>query len=118
MARAAGQRDHRVVIVGAGFAGYNAARELSRLASASTEIVVINSADAHLVQARRPRFGSLGQFLQRLRLLDDGVQVALEPGQQQEPARPLQQRCGRHRCCLAAWDALGSPIGRRASRPI
>ena len=30
----------RVVIVGAGFAGFNAARELSRLIGATTEIVV------------------------------------------------------------------------------
>ena len=33
----------RVVIVGAGFAGFNAVRELSRLVGARTEIVVINS---------------------------------------------------------------------------
>ena len=39
---------HRVVIVGAGFAGYNAARELSRAAGASTEITVINSTDYFL----------------------------------------------------------------------
>ena len=39
---------HRVVIVGAGFAGYNAARELSRVAGASTEITVINSTDYFL----------------------------------------------------------------------
>lgn len=34
-----------MVIVGAGFAGYYAARELSRLVGATTEIVVINSTD-------------------------------------------------------------------------
>jgi NADH:ubiquinone reductase (H+-translocating) len=34
---------HRVVIVGAGFAGFNAARELSKLVGATNEIVVINS---------------------------------------------------------------------------
>ena len=38
----------RVVIVGAGFAGFNAARELSRLAGTTTEIVVINSTDYFL----------------------------------------------------------------------
>jgi NADH:ubiquinone reductase (H+-translocating) len=38
----------RVVIVGAGFAGFNAARELSRLVGATTEIVVINSTDYFL----------------------------------------------------------------------
>jgi 2-methylfumaryl-CoA isomerase len=32
-------KEHRVVIVGAGFAGFNAARELSRLVGATTEIV-------------------------------------------------------------------------------
>jgi NADH:ubiquinone reductase (H+-translocating) len=38
----------RVVIVGAGFAGYYAARGLSRLVGATTEIVVINSTDYFL----------------------------------------------------------------------
>jgi NADH:ubiquinone reductase (H+-translocating) len=38
-------RNHRVVIAGAGFAGFNAARELIRLARSSTDIVVINSTD-------------------------------------------------------------------------
>ena len=41
-------KEHRVVIVGAGFAGFNAARELSRLVAATTEIVVINSTDYFL----------------------------------------------------------------------
>ena len=36
------------MIVGAGFAGYNAARELSKLAGASIEITVINSTDYFL----------------------------------------------------------------------
>jgi NADH dehydrogenase len=36
-------KQHRVVIMGAGFAGFHAARELSRIAGATTEIVVINS---------------------------------------------------------------------------
>ncbi|HEY1664712.1 MAG TPA: FAD-dependent oxidoreductase [Trebonia sp.] len=38
----------RVVIVGAGFAGFNAARELPRLVGTTTEIVVINSTDYFL----------------------------------------------------------------------
>jgi NADH:ubiquinone reductase (H+-translocating) len=42
------QTEHRVVIVGAGFAGYNAARELYRLVGKTTEIVVINSTDYFL----------------------------------------------------------------------
>jgi len=37
-----GDKKHRVVVVRAGFAGFNAARELSRLIEATTEIVVIN----------------------------------------------------------------------------
>ena len=53
MAKPQGQR--RVVIVGAGFAGYHAARELSRLAGASTEIVVINSADYFLYLPLMPQ---------------------------------------------------------------
>jgi NADH:ubiquinone reductase (H+-translocating) len=47
----------RVVIVGAGFAGYHAARELSRLAGASTEIVVINSSDHFLYLPLMPQVG-------------------------------------------------------------
>ena len=42
------QKEHRVVIVGAGFAGFNAAQKLSRLVGATTEIVVINSTDYFL----------------------------------------------------------------------
>ena len=49
------RKQHRVVIIGAGFAGYHAARELSRLAGASTEIVVINSADYFLYLPLMPR---------------------------------------------------------------
>jgi NADH:ubiquinone reductase (H+-translocating) len=43
------------VIVGAGFAGYNAARELSSLAGASVEITVINSADYFLYLPLMPQ---------------------------------------------------------------
>ena len=46
---------HRVVIVGAGFAGFNAARELSHLVGDSTEIVVINSADYFLYVPLMPQ---------------------------------------------------------------
>jgi NADH dehydrogenase len=49
------QRAHRVVIVGAGFAGFNAARKLSGLVGASTEIVVINSADYFLYLPLMPQ---------------------------------------------------------------
>ena len=52
---ASSRRQHRVVIVGAGFAGFNAARELSRLASATTEIVVINSTDYFLYLPLMPQ---------------------------------------------------------------
>jgi NADH dehydrogenase len=48
-------KEHRVVIVGAGFAGYNAARELSRLAAATTEIVVINPTDYFLYLPLMPQ---------------------------------------------------------------
>jgi NADH dehydrogenase len=46
---------HCVVIVGAGFAGFNAARELSRLVGTSTEIVLINSADYFLYVPLMPQ---------------------------------------------------------------
>ncbi len=45
----------RVVIVGAGFAGFNAARELSRLIGATAEIVVINSTDYFLYLPLMPQ---------------------------------------------------------------
>ena len=48
-------KERSVVIVGAGFAGFNAARELSRLVGASTEIVVINSADYFLYLPLMPQ---------------------------------------------------------------
>ena len=48
-------KQNRVVIVGAGFAGFNAARELSRRAGASTEIVVINSTDYFLYLPLMPQ---------------------------------------------------------------
>jgi NADH:ubiquinone reductase (H+-translocating) len=44
-----------VVIVGAGFAGFNAARELSRLAGATTEIVVVNPNDFFLYLPLMPQ---------------------------------------------------------------
>jgi NADH dehydrogenase len=49
------RKRHRVVIVGAGFAGFNAARELSRLSGAATEIVVINSTDYFLYLPLMPQ---------------------------------------------------------------
>ena len=52
---ARGDKEHRVVIVGAGFAGFNAARELSRLVGATTEIVVINSTDYFLYLPLMPQ---------------------------------------------------------------
>ena len=45
----------RVVIVGAGFAGFNAARELSRRVGTTTDIVVINSADYFLYLPLMPQ---------------------------------------------------------------
>lgn len=44
-----------VAIVGAGFAGYNAARELSRLCGSTTDIVVINSTDYFLYLPLMPQ---------------------------------------------------------------
>ncbi|HEX6520386.1 MAG TPA: NAD(P)/FAD-dependent oxidoreductase [Streptosporangiaceae bacterium] len=46
---------HRVVIIGAGFAGYAAARELARLADESTEITVINPTDYFLYLPLMPQ---------------------------------------------------------------
>ncbi len=52
------QKGHRVVIVGAGFAGFNAARKLPRLVGPITEIVVINSADYFLYLPLMPQAAS------------------------------------------------------------
>ena len=46
------------MIVGAGFAGYNAARELSRVADASTDITVLNSTDYFLYLPLLPQVGA------------------------------------------------------------
>jgi len=48
----------RVVIVGAGFAGFNASRELERLVGDDVEIVVINSTDYFLYVPLMPQVGS------------------------------------------------------------
>ena len=47
------KKEHHVVIVGTGFAGFNAARELSRLVGKTTEIVVINLTDYSDAGSRR-----------------------------------------------------------------
>ena len=52
------RKEQRVVIVGAGFAGFNAARELRRLARATTQITVINSADYFLYLPLMPQVTS------------------------------------------------------------
>jgi NADH:ubiquinone reductase (H+-translocating) len=52
---AGAKKEHRVVIVGAGFAGFNAARELLRLVGSTTEIVVINSTDYFLYLPLMPQ---------------------------------------------------------------
>ena len=48
-------KKHSVVIVGAGFAGYHAARELLRLAGADADIAVINSTDYFLYLPLMPQ---------------------------------------------------------------
>jgi NADH dehydrogenase len=49
------QKEHCVVVVGGGFAGFNAVRELIRLVGATTEIVLINSADYFLYLPLMPQ---------------------------------------------------------------
>ena len=60
---------HRVVIVGAGFAGFNAARELSKLVGATSEIVVINSTDYFLYLPLMPQVSGGKQAQERRRYL-------------------------------------------------
>ena len=49
------EKTHRVVVVGAGFAGFNAARELVRLVGATTKVVVIDSTDYFLYLPLMPQ---------------------------------------------------------------
>jgi hypothetical protein len=49
------EKTHRVVIAGAGFAGFKPARELVRLVGATTEVVVINSTDYFLYLPLMPQ---------------------------------------------------------------
>ncbi len=49
------EKMHRVVIVGAGFAGFNAVRELVQPVGATTEVVVINSTDYFLYLPLMPQ---------------------------------------------------------------
>ncbi len=53
--RGVSRKRHCVVVVGAGFAGVSAARELARLAGASTEVVLINSTDYFLYLPLMPQ---------------------------------------------------------------
>jgi NADH dehydrogenase len=55
MAHMAHQGQQRIVIVGAGFAGFNAAREVLRLLGSSSEIMVINSTDYFLYLPLMPQ---------------------------------------------------------------
>jgi NADH:ubiquinone reductase (H+-translocating) len=82
---ASSQKPNRVVIVGAGFAGFNAARELIRVAGITTEIVVINSTDYFLYLPLMPQVAgglveprhicvSLARRLRRTRLVLGTVQ--------------------------------------------
>jgi NADH:ubiquinone reductase (H+-translocating) len=75
----------RIVIVGAGFAGFNAARELVRLVGRTTDIVVINSTDYFLYLPLMPQVAggllearhicvSLAQRLPGVRLVLGSVQ--------------------------------------------
>jgi NADH:ubiquinone reductase (H+-translocating) len=78
-------KPQRVVIAGAGFAGFNAARELSRLADSATEIMVINSTDYFLYLPLMPQVAgglieprhlcvSLARRLRRCRVVLGSVQ--------------------------------------------
>jgi glycine/D-amino acid oxidase-like deaminating enzyme len=86
------QNQHRVVIVGAGFAGFNAARELARLAGASTEIVVINSTAAAANPLHVPLSGPVANAVtrgyhltamsgNRMRVLTDWILNATTPSE-------------------------------------
>jgi NADPH-dependent 2,4-dienoyl-CoA reductase/sulfur reductase-like enzyme len=78
-----------VEIVGAGFAGFNAARELARLAGGTTEIVVINSTDYFLYLPLMPQVaGGLAEPghsrvspISRMRVLTDWILNATTPSE-------------------------------------
>lgn len=72
---------HRIVVLGAGYAGANAAGRLARrLHLDDTEIIVVN-ADPDFVERVRSHQLAVGQELQRRRLIDvyagTGVQVRI-----------------------------------------
>jgi NADH dehydrogenase len=80
-----------VVIVGAGFAGFNAARELSRLMGDAAEVAVVNSTDYFLYVPLMPQVGgglveprhicvSLSRRLRKSRFILGTVQQ-IDPGQ-------------------------------------
>lgn len=91
-------KKHCVVVVGAGFAGFNAARELSRLIGATTEIVVINSADYFLYLPLMPQVAgglveprhicvSLPRRLRKARFVLGTVQHVDPPGKRSSAGR-------------------------------
>ncbi len=86
-------RRHRVVIVGAGFAGFNAARELVRLAGTTTEIVVISSTDYFLYVPLMPQVA--GGLIEPRHIMVSlprrlkGIQWVLGTVQHVDPARKV-----------------------------
>ena len=82
-------KERRVVIVGAGFAGFNAARELSRLVGATTEIVVINSTDYFLYLPLMPQVARrAGRAAAHLRLAAPPAAQDPVRARHGEPRRP------------------------------
>ena len=107
------KKEHRVVIAGAGFAGFNAARELSRLVGKTTEIVVINSTDYFLYLPLMPQVAGglieprhIRVSLPRL-LTQDAVRARHgEPRRRPATSRPATgpRPCGARELRLLAAD--------------
>jgi NADH:ubiquinone reductase (H+-translocating) len=112
-----------VVIAGAGFAGFNAARELSRLVGKTTEIVVINSTDYFLYLPLMPQVAgglieprhirvSLPRLLRKMRFVL-GTVNHVDHGQSvnARPTARVSRRAGRSARSAKSVTVGGSRTG-------
>jgi hypothetical protein len=103
------EKTHRVVVVGAGFAGFNAGRELVRLVGATTEVVVINSTDyfpylplmPQVAGGMEGRARPLAAFerMSPPASIERAIQVGSQRGLHEPQSASFDWRGGRHARC-------------------